>query len=95
MVFLPALLAHRQDTCQARMIESETSSVGKKQARKTGFSLSGKGLRVRKTVEVKGKNNTRASVWASLGPVSRVVTWLRANDSRFLSTTTLTLRELG
>ena len=70
MVFHPALLTHRQDACQARLIESERSSVGKKQAPKTGFSLSGKELRVRKV----GENNTLAIVWASFGPVSRVVT---------------------
>ena len=43
MVFHPALLIHRQ------------GGVGKKQVQKTGFSLSGKGLRVRKVGEGKGK----------------------------------------
>ena len=38
------------------------------------------------------ENNTRATVWASFGLVSRVVTWLQTNDSRFLPTTILTLR---
>ena len=39
MVFRPALLTHRQDTCQARLIESERISVEEKQAPKTGFFL--------------------------------------------------------
>ena len=55
MVFHLALLTHRQDTCQARLIESERNSVGKTQAGKTGFSLSGKGLRVLKIGEGKEK----------------------------------------
>ena len=32
IVFSPALLTHRQDTCQARLIDSEISSFGKTQA---------------------------------------------------------------
>ena len=55
MVFHPALFTHRQDTCQARLRESERSSVEEEQAPKTGFSWSGKELRVRKIGEGKGK----------------------------------------
>ena len=55
MVFHPDLLTDRQDTCQARLIESERSSVEEEQAPKTDFSLSGKELRIRKVGEGKGK----------------------------------------
>ena len=75
--------------------EPKRSSVGKKLVRKTGFPLlfsERDGARSKKNRGGKGKNNTRATVWASFGPVSRVVTWLQANDCRFLSTTILTLR---
>ena len=51
------------------------------------------GAQSKKSRGGEGKNNTLASIWASFGPVSRVVLWLQANDSRFLSTTILTLRE--
>ena len=49
------------------------------------FSLSRKGLKVRKNRGGDGKNYIPAIVRASFGPVSRVVTWLQANDNRFLS----------
>ena len=38
---------------------------------------------------------TRASIWASFGSFSRVITWLQANDSHFFSTTILTLSILS
>ena len=50
------------------------------------------GAQSKKSREGEGENNTRVNVWASFGLVSRVVTWLQANDSRFLSTTILTLK---
>ena len=49
------------------------------------------GAHNKKSREGERENNTRANVWASFGPVSRVVAWLQAYDSRFLSTTILTL----
>ena len=77
MVFHPTLLTHRQDTCQARLIESERSSVEEKQA--PMFFLELEGAESKKSRGEEGENNTSGIVWASFGPVSRVVTWLQAN----------------
>ena len=61
---------------------------------KPGFPLlfsEREGVQSKKSRGGEEENNTRANVWASFGPVSMVVTWLQANDSRFLSSTILTL----
>ena len=89
MVFHPALLTHRQDTCQARLIESERSSVEEEQARKIGFSLSGKELKVRKVGEGKGKT-IHVELFGLLS--DRFLGLLhdfKLIDSRFRSTTVL------
>ena len=98
MVFHPAILTHSRIPVKRDHTESERSSAAKMRVRKTFLSLilgggaaCGKRLRIIKLGRGK-ENNTRASVWASFGPVSRIVTFLQANDSRFLSTTILTLR---
>ena len=72
MVFHPALLTHRQDTCQARLIESERSS-------KNRFFLEQEEAESKKNRRGEGENNTRGIVWVGFGPVSRVVTWLQPN----------------
>ena len=76
--FHPALLTHRQDTCQARWIESEITSVLKDACSKNRFSLARAGAESKKSRGGEGENKTRGIVWAAFGPVSRVVTWLQA-----------------
>ena len=56
---------------------------------KNRFFLAWAGAESTKSRGGERENNTRAIVWAAFGLVSRVVTWLQANDSRFLSTTIL------
>ena len=62
-------------------MSSKVDRVGKKlrwkdASSKNRFFLEWEGAETAKSRGGEGENNTRASVWASFGPVSRVVTWL-------------------
>ena len=46
---------------------------------KNRFFLEREGAESKKCRGGEGENITRGIVWASFGPVSRVVTWLQAN----------------